>query len=338
MDAYRYTPVFLSGHIKHQTIRMKKHNQFVSIGLPVFNGERYIEYALDSILAQTYPDFEVIISDNASTDRTGEICRDYQAQDLRISYYRNEKNLGAARNFNRVFHLSSGEYFKWAAHDDVMAPDFLMKCVEVLNRDPSVLLCYPRARVIDESGDIRGSLSTKASHLDSPKPQDRFGDLVIDDMNCFEIFGLIRAKVLEKTSLISGFIASDRVLRAELGLRGRFYEIPDYLFFSRDHPERSIRAMPAHHLRATWFDPDIAANRVFPHWKIFLEYARCVRRAPLSPYERRCCYLHLVRWLGVNLNWARMLSDLVIAFRPESWRLFFRLTGGEKGPKPTRSR
>ncbi len=311
---------------------MKKLSQFVSIGLPVFNGERYIKYALDSILAQTYTDFEVIISDNASTDRTREICRHYQALDRRIKYFRNKKNLGAAKNFNRVFHLSSGEYFKWAAHDDMMAPDFLANCVAVLNREPSVVLCYARGRIIDESGKIRGSLRANAVHVDSPKPQDRFRDLVIDDMSCFEVFGLIRTKALEKTHLISSFIASDRVLRAELGLIGKFHEIPDYLFFSRDHPERSIRAMPAHHLRAAWFDPDIPDKRVFPHWKILIEYARCVKRVPLSPYKRRCCYLHLVRWVGSNFNWARLFSDLVIAFKPESWSLFFRLAGGEKGP------
>lgn len=310
----------------------------VSIGVPVFNGERYLRDALDSILAQTYSNFEVIISDNASTDRTQEICRDYEFQDSRIHYYRNEKNLGAARNFNRVFQLSSGEYFKWAAHDDLIAPDFLMECVKALNRDPSVVLCYPRVKIIDESGKILANFHANTDHMDSPRPQDRFGDLVIDDILCFEVFGLIRAKALEKTSLIAGFIASDRVLRAELGLLGRFCEIPAYLLFSRDHPERSIRAMPAHHLRAAWFDPDTSVRAIFPHWRIFLEYLKCVRRAQLSRYERKCCYVHLIRWLGVHMNWARMLSDLIIALWPESWRIFFRLTGGERQLGATRNR
>ena len=317
---------------------MKRHKQMASIGVPVFNGERYLEDALYSILAQTYSNFEVIISDNASTDRTQEICRDYQVQDHRIRYVRNEKNLGAARNFNRVFQLSSGEYFKWAAHDDLMDPDFLIKCVEALNRDPSVVLCYPRVRIIDESGKTLGHVHFKMDHIASPRPQDRFKDLVMADIWCFEVFGLIRAKALEKTRLIAGFIASDRILRAELGLLGRFCEIPEYLFLSRDHPERSIRALPAHHLRAAWFDPNACSRVVFPHWRILLEYLKCVNRVPLSPYERRCCRVHLIRWLGVHMNWARILSDLIIALSPESWRFFFRLTGGERRPGAIKNR
>jgi glycosyltransferase involved in cell wall biosynthesis len=309
---------------------MEKNKHMVSIGLPVFNGEKYIKDALDSILAQTYSNFELIISDNASTDRTREICRDYEFQDGRIRYYRNENNLGAAVNFNRVFQLSSGEYFKWAAHDDLIAPDFLMKCVEVLSRDPSLVLSCPGIKIIDESGKILSHFHKNMDHIDSPRPQDRFGGLVMADIWCFEVFGLIRSKALEKTRLIAGFIASDRILRAELGLIGRFCEIPEYLFFSRDHPERSIRAMPAHHLRGAWFDPSNSSRVVFPHWRIFLEYLKCVRRVPLSGYERRCCYMHLGRWVGVRMNWARMLSDLIIAIWPESWKVFYRLTGGEK--------
>src|SRR5882762_1549884 len=114
----------------------------ISIGLPVYNGENFITDALESILGQTYTDFELIISDNASTDRTEALCKSYAARDPRIRYWRNAENLGAARNFNRVFELSSGEYFKWTAHDDVLAPDYLEKCIEASDRDPSVVLVY----------------------------------------------------------------------------------------------------------------------------------------------------------------------------------------------------
>jgi glycosyltransferase involved in cell wall biosynthesis len=98
----------------------------VSIGLPVFNGEKYLAEALDSILSQTYRDFKLIISDNASTDRTEQICREYAAKDRRIRYYRNEKNIGAPKNFNRVFELSSGKYFRWDAFTHPSAkPNYL---------------------------------------------------------------------------------------------------------------------------------------------------------------------------------------------------------------------
>ncbi len=312
---------------------MHHHKPRVSIGLPVFNGAKYLAEALDSILAQTYPDFELIISDNASTDGTEEICRAYAAKDGRIRYYRNEKNLGLARNFSRVFELSSGDYFKWAAHDDVIAPDFLMKCVEVLDQDSAVVLCHSKVTIIDEFVHEMHDFDITLDRIDSPKPHERFADLILTDRWCFEVSGLIRSSVLRMTPLMAGYIASDRILRAELGLRGRLHEIPESLFFSRDHPERSVRALPAHHLRAELFDPARAAKVVFPHWRILLEYFNCVRRVPLTRYERTRCYLSLVRWLGTDLNWARMAADLIIASVPNSWEFLRSLSQRYTGKK-----
>ena len=91
----------------------------VSIGLPVYNGQEFLEETLHSILNQTFNDFELIICDNASTDRTAEICRSFAKRDRRIRYYRNEINLGAAKNFNGVFFLARGEYLKWSDNDDL---------------------------------------------------------------------------------------------------------------------------------------------------------------------------------------------------------------------------
>ena len=107
----------------------------LTIGLPVYNGDNFLEECLESILAQTFRDFKLIISDNASTDRTESICRRFAENDPRVKYYRNEKNIGAAPNFNRVFELSNTEYFKWIAHDDVHKPDFVEQCVHILETD-----------------------------------------------------------------------------------------------------------------------------------------------------------------------------------------------------------
>ncbi len=104
----------------------------VSVGMPVYNGAETLPAALDSLLAQTYTDFEVLINDNASTDATEAICRAYAARDSRIRYERNSANLGAAGNFNRVFERARGAYFKWFACDDLLAPDYLAECVAAL--------------------------------------------------------------------------------------------------------------------------------------------------------------------------------------------------------------
>jgi Glycosyltransferases involved in cell wall biogenesis len=147
----------------------------VSIGLPVFNGEKYLREAIDSILAQTFTDFELIISDNASTDRTEEICKEYEAKDPRVRYYRNELNLGAAPNYNRLVELSRGEYFKWACHDDLCAPEFLEKCVEILEQNSPIILCYTRTLIIDENGKPILDDFGDDLNLQMPKPHERYG-------------------------------------------------------------------------------------------------------------------------------------------------------------------
>ena len=105
----------------------------VSIGMPVYNGADHVAKAIQAILSQTFEDFELVISDNASSDGTDQICRRYAALDPRIRYCRNDHNLGAAANYNRVFELARAEYFKWAAHDDLYAPEYLERCVAELD-------------------------------------------------------------------------------------------------------------------------------------------------------------------------------------------------------------
>ena len=309
----------------------------VSIGLPVYNGERYLPIALDSLLAQTFREFELIISDNASTDATATICGHYAGRDERIRYSRNCTNIGGAPNFRRVFHLASGEYFMWAMHDDIYAPTFLARAVEVLDRDPTVVLCCARTRVVDAGGATVRDDATPALRTASPLAHERFGDLVRWDYNCYEVLGLIRASVLRLTPLIASFIASDRALRAELGLRGRFHEIPDWLFYNRDHAERSTRVLEQHHLRGAWFDPQLAGKRVLPHWRILAEYVRCIRRVPLSHSERRRCYWELTRWLRVPRNLKWLAADLPIAIDPRLWEAFVRYRAGrqERSGSPT---
>ncbi|MCT7961886.1 glycosyltransferase family 2 protein [Laspinema sp. D1] len=114
----------------------------VSIGMPVYNGEPFIREALDSLLAQTFTDFELIISDNASTDGTEAICQEYAAKDKRIRYIRQTENRGAAANFQFVLDEAVGEYFMWAAHDDTWTKDYLLNATNTLT-DRSISFCFP---------------------------------------------------------------------------------------------------------------------------------------------------------------------------------------------------
>ncbi|MGI9534413.1 MAG: glycosyltransferase family 2 protein [Thermodesulfobacteriota bacterium] len=291
----------------------------VSIGLPVYNAENYIQKALDSILAQDYTDFELIISDNASNDRTEQICRAYAKKDERIRYYRNNINYGASKNFNNVFELAKGSYFKWAAHDDLIAPDYLSKCVEVLETDPSIVLCYSRVQIIDSHGSIVCEYKVNIRNADSNKPHERFKELITVNHWGIEVFGLFRSSVLENTKLIANYPGSDRTLMAELSLLGSFHEIPEYLFFSRDHSERSTRQGTIHS-RANWFDTSKSNQTVFPQWRLLLELFRCIKNSSLNIRQKTYCYLSLGNWLTSNCNYARLILDLAMAVEPRSWQ------------------
>jgi len=291
---------------------MKRHPPRVSIGLPVFNGENYLAEALDSLLAQTYTDFELIISDNASTDRTEEICRTYAVKDERVDYHRNEANVGAARNFNQLFALASGEYFKWAAHDDLCAPEYLRKCVEALDRESDVVLCYPKTSIINARGELV-EYYTDGFSLRSPKPHQRLRDVFRAPGLCNPVFGLIRASALRRTALIGNYAAADRVLLAELALLGQFYEVPEHLFFRRGHPQRSLAANVTDNEIAAWFDPALRKRILLPRWRRFSEYIKAIWRAPLSWPERVRCYTQVWRFALLPKKWRGMEEDLLKA-------------------------
>ncbi|MGQ4647524.1 glycosyltransferase [Lyngbya aestuarii] len=282
----------------------------VSIGLPVYNGDNFLREALDSILAQTFENFELIISDNASTDKTEEICREYAAKDQRVRYYRNEYNLGAAPNYNRVFELATGDYFKWCAHDDLCAPEFLERCVELLEQDASVVLCHTQTKIIDEQGRFLRDNHTQRK-ADSPKPELRFRELLYEN-DCFQIFGLIRSSLLRKTQLIESYGHGDGVLLARLGLMGKFHEIPEYLFFNREHSQMSMQiAHSTYEAYTSWFDATRKGKIGLPRWRRFWGYCVSVWETPLSWQKRIWCYRHLVSWLRGNRKFLQ--EDLVLA-------------------------
>jgi glycosyltransferase involved in cell wall biosynthesis len=279
----------------------------VALGMPVYNGENYLREALDDILAQTFRDFELVICDNASTDRTGEICREYAARDPRIRYVRNSSNIGGSPNFNRVFALSDGEYYAWVAHDDRRAPTYLERCVAVLDREPDVSVCFTGTRDIDERGQ---PLPTAPFTLptDRPRARDRFRALIRLDHKLEPIYGLFRTDVLRRGPLEGSYADSDRVLLAETALAGPFRQVPAELFYRRIHALQSINVFPGRQARTAWFDPDGAGKLVFPHFRQAVEYARSIGRARLSRGERLGCYGALSGWLWTNR--ARLLSDL----------------------------
>jgi glycosyltransferase involved in cell wall biosynthesis len=272
----------------------------VSIGLPVYNGARFLPRALEALVNQTFTDLEIIICDNASTDATEEICRLFAARDPHVRYLRNATNVGAGKNYNRTFELSSGEYFKWAAHDDVCEPTFVEQCVEALDRMPGVVAAFPRMVDIDEHGTLLGVRNS--SHIPrayrgaAERAYVRFKNLIRTDYTVEEIFGVIRADVLRKTPLILSYTDSDRTLLAELGLHGKLYEVPEVLFLHRLHAGMSTQQYTDWGARSAWFDPAMAGRRVFPHWRQLAEYGKGVLRVPIGAVNRVLCFGLMLQW------------------------------------------
>ena len=289
----------------------------VSLGLPVFNGERFLAEALDLILAQTFTDFELIISDNASTDRTADICQSYATRDKRIRYYRNGTNIGAAANFNRTYELARGKYFKWCAHDDLLHAEYLKKCVEAIDADPSAALCNTKIEYIDEFGHVMGIYDTNLVGRDAERPSDRFAALVLRPHSSADFFGLIRRDALNGTMLHGSFHNGDRALLAELSLRGKLLQLPESLIVMRDHPYRYSRSARRPRDRRQWHDPTQSDRVMLPTWCLFKEYTRMVNDWAESREEYLRCYSSLVKWWFCNWNCARMAVDVFSLIMPD---------------------
>jgi glycosyltransferase involved in cell wall biosynthesis len=299
----------------------------VGIGIPVYNGANYVAAAIDSILAQSCGDFDLLISDNASTDGTEDICRAYARKDRRIRYIRQPRNLGAAANYNVLAEMSENPYFKWAAHDDLLAPGFLAACVEVLDREPTVVLASPASALIDEIGAPLPYSAERGGMIDStgvcwpvlPEKNDglmacdparRFEAVMLNMFMCVEIFGLMRRSALLRTSLQGPFGGADKVLLAQMSLLGRFWLGEETLFFRRCHAQQfSTSASGAY--RAAWFSgrrESIFTQQI----KLLLAYCRAVNTTELTMRQRYICLQATARRAVVRgHHWRRLTGALV---------------------------
>ena len=297
----------------------------VSIGVPVYNGDRYLSDTITSLLAQDLDNLEVIISDNASTDDTESICRDTQAADPRVRYHRMAENRGAARNYNRVFEMSRGAFFTWAAHDDRRAPEHLSRCVQGFeNSDPSTVLVYPRAHFVDDRGHDLGP-DADVMATDRTSAAGRLRDALWHVNMANAIFGLIRSSALRRTRLIGPFVASDYVLLAELAMLGPIVEIPDVLFRRRLHERSSREATTSLQDVQRWFDPTQPRPGLSTRQRLWIEYSRSAWRLSPSTRDR---WLSLASIPQVMLTrraritggrWKQQLTDSE-TLEPSDWR------------------
>lgn len=261
----------------------------LSIGLFVYNGDHFLDAAIESILNQTFRDFELIISDNCSSDRSGEICQRFASQDSRIRYHRAEHVMSVGWNLRNVYFKATGKYFKWATHDEMIQPDFLRLCIDALEADDSLVVAHTLTRCIDESGRLveNNDEQLRTTSLD---PVVRARDLLLKGHGGYLTSGLIRLEALHQLPPRGSYAHSDHVLLLQLGLLGRFFEVPEHLSICTRHAADAAESAEQKRTLA------------FPEWKAVKEFARSVAHSPLRKGQRLRCYSAIARWALFNLQ------------------------------------
>lgn len=267
---------------------MSEKHPKLTLAMPVFNGSNYIRDAMDSICAQTFTDFELIVCDNASQDDTCAIVEEYAARDDRIRLIRNKRNLGASANYNLGFEHGRGEYLKWCAHDDTLSPNFLQECVDVLDANPDVALAFGSTKGISPKNQIIDPVGVETPSLESDDPATRFKQAIDLSGTCFPIFGVFRRTNLGRSTLHRPYYGSDRAVIVEAALMGRLRRAERATFYNREHELRSIniddkgerslwqtgkksRSAAAEHINLTKHLFEIAFRHrdIVPPWRLY---------------------------------------------------------------------
>lgn len=277
---------------------MVKNNK-LGIGMPAYNSAKYIRETIESILNQTYQDFELHISDNASTDDTEVICREYQKLDSRVKYHRNKINIGANYNFNEAFCYTNSLYFKWVSSSDIHAPESLQRCVEVLEKQQDVVLCYPKTKFfadnLDSSVDYEDGLNLQEEEIFL-----RFKKYIEKIEYNHVLYGVIRSEVLKKTKLMKNFNRGDISLLAEIALHGKFFEVPIHLYFRRMEPKTTTKFYSKEEL-ARHFDPNLD-KLCYQNFKWYMSLYSGVGRTKMSKDEKIKIYFEIMKYI----RWDRL--------------------------------
>jgi len=284
----------------------------VSIGVPVFNGERFLSRAITSLLDQTVADLELIISDNASTDGTQSICEDFVRRDTRIRYVRQRINIGAPRNWNVVVQAAAGKYFKWASASDYCASTMLESCIQAMESDPGVVLCYGRTQFVDENDEPMEIYAGDVA-INEERPSERFARVgARTGMNNAQS-GVFLLDALRRTRLDRPYPAGDLALMAEIALYGRFQLLPDVLLFRRQSRSTFTSMMTTRELQRV-IDPQAKTPIKLVKTRRHVDNLISIARAPISAAEKRSAY-----WAAIRLaRWDRA----------QLWREFVSLFGG----------
>jgi hypothetical protein len=287
----------------------------VTIGVPVYNEERYLPEALDSLLAQDYGNLEVIILDNGSTDRTAEICHEYASKDARVRCNQEPTNRGAAYSFEQTFRLARGKYFTWASGHDMRAPSGVRKCVEVLEANPDMVLCYPKTLLLDFYGGQPEEMNWDTLETTGLGPGRRFRHVVMRLTKGNAVYGVFRATALERIRMPQAIMWSDVVLLSELSFHGSFHQIDDRLFLRRRN--RPPESQEEHRARAAaMMNPgNPRAVPRFPNLLKMWDLMKVCWRGPFELPFRLGLMAKVAYWVAVPAS-ARIVYQRLPRLRP----------------------
>ena len=263
--------------------------------MPAYNAQEHIRAAIDSLLGQTFGDFELVIVDNASTDETRDICLGYAEIDPRVRYVRNDKNIGVSKNYNRAFTLSRSEYFKWASSNDTCGPRSLETCFDVLRRHPDAAVCYPKTKLVygpNETEDYEDNLD-----LQQESAEIRFL-ACIDRLRLNNVLnGLIRSEALHRTKLHGAYLGADLNMMAELSLYGKFVEVPEPMLYRAMDKNTASRYHTANDV-IRMYDPGGERSALFQSWRFHMDRFAIVQRAPLPAGTKLRLYRRILQMMA----------------------------------------
>lgn len=288
------------------------HESLVSVGLPVCNGERYLASAIDSHLEQTFGDFELVISDNGSSDGTRDICERYARLDGRIRYHREDSNRGLTWNHRRVLELSRGTYFRWGAADDLPTPTMIGRFVAILEQDPSIVLCVPATKNIDADGVVTATLPN-VLNLTGDDPVERARAILLRKYQFVFPQGLMRRATLDSMRIRWDFFGWDMIVLFQFALLGKIVQPDDAWLLRRLHAAQATRLQRSARAGRE-VEPTFARKAVFPHWRWQLERLRvAASTAGLRPSHR----LRVIAMLARHGWWTRaaLVREVGVACR-----------------------
>jgi glycosyltransferase involved in cell wall biosynthesis len=284
----------------------------ISVGLPVYNGETYIAGAIEAHLAQTITDFELIISDNASTDNTQAICLAYARQDARVRYFRSDTNRGLTWNHRRTLELSRGEYFRWAAADDVPEPNLMACHLELMQHDPCIVVCVPATKNVDALGNVT-AVVTSTLHLVDEGPLERAKAVLTRNFQFVYPQGLMRRSVLSGLRIRWNHYGWDMIALLQLALAGRIAQPEGAWLHRRLHAKQASILQRNAREAGRAMEPTFSSRLVFPHWRWQMVRMVVTFESQLSPREKLALFVYLVRysWWGR----AKLWRDVVLGLR-----------------------